>query len=223
MPFSQTSANVFELEFDPQNTTLQSIPGPVVPHQMPAALLADSGSVFQFDEQLGRYVPIPSWTMDAQPWMFNPSLPRPDFYYPEDAEFQQRRMQAKQAAYQAALYDFGKVALSAGAIVLLGGALYLAYLLVRSAVALTEGFLTHFLPGMFEGLAVAGFYLGIGLAILASAVAIYLYFRGQSGSAPVGHAGSASKPSGDMHINQIFINGPSDRAQQFTNNAGSGN
>lgn len=219
MQWTQTSPETFELEVNQGGTLNPVHAGVQYSAPVPLSLLSDQGSVFQFDEQLGRYVPIPSWNIEAQPWMFNPVLPRPDFYFPQDAEYQQRRMQSKQASYQAALYDFGKVALSAGAILLFGGALFLAYLLVRSAIALTEGILSHFLPGLFQGLAVAGFYLGIGLAILASAAVIYFYFRGKTETGPVS---PNSKSSGDMHINQIFINGPAERAQQFTNNAGAG-
>jgi hypothetical protein len=216
MQFKQTAPSTFELEFDAQQVSLQAVPGTATAAK-PTALLSDDGCVFQFDEQLGKYIPIPSWNVGAEPWMFNPVLPRPEFYYPEDTEFQQRRMQAKQAAYQAALFDFGKVALSAASILLFGGALFLSYLLVRSAIALTEGMLTHFLPGVFEGLAVAGFYVGVGLAILASAAGIFFYFRGKSDPAT---QANATAPAGDMHIHQIFVNGPADRAQQFTNNAG---
>lgn len=202
---------VFDLNAEPETAKRQA---------MPLSIILDDGQVLHWSHEAGRY--FPATRVDVFPWMFNPEAPRPVFYNPDDVLLLELRRREQQEAFKTTLYWVGQMGLSVLALVMFGFGIVLVVLIVQAGWAFAKGIVTAMLPAMLEGLAVAGFYLGIGLALGACGWAVWFYFRHKHAdpiTAPPAPAPGGETPAGagNMYVHQVFVNGHAAQAQQYTN------
>lgn len=223
------SPNQLVLEVEPTNTRPEYA-RPMAEadtRPMPLAIVLDNGQVLHWNHAERKY--FPATRVDVFPWMFDPSATRPQFFDADDFTFIQMRRQARQDALKSSIYWFGQLAITVASFGLLGGGIWVVYVLIRSAIVLTNGVINHLLPAIFTGLAAGGYYIGIALAFVGAALAFVAVMgnplrrkQADAGYQP-STAGTPDTPAangvntGDMHIHQIFVNGYSANAQAYVN------